>query len=138
MTAIGSKKVVIIGAGVAGLATAGLLAREGYDVTVLERHERIGGRAGVLERDGFRFDTGPSWYLMPQVFDHFFRLMGTSAAQQLDLVALDPGYRVFSEPEVSGEPAPFIDVPRGEAAVRKVFSGLEPGAGEVLGQYLQS
>src|SRR5690625_3455128 len=138
MTAIGSKKVVIIGAGVAGLATAGLLAREGYDVTVLERHERIGGRAGVLERDGFRFDTGPSWYLMPQIFDHFFHLMGTSTAEQLDLIALDPGYRVFSEPEIRGERAQFIDVPRGEEAVRKVFSGLEPGAGEALGQYLES
>ncbi len=138
MTAVGSEKVVIIGAGVAGLATAGLLAREGYEVTVLERHERIGGRAGVLERDGFRFDTGPSWYLMPQIFDHFFHLMGTSAAEQLDLVALDPGYRVFAEPEVGGELASFIDVPRGEAAVRKVFSRLEPGAGEVLGQYLES
>ena len=47
--------------------------------------------------DGFRFDTGPSWYLMPEVFDHFFRLLGTSAAEQLDLTLLDPGYRVYFE-----------------------------------------
>ncbi len=64
---------VVIGAGVGGLATAALLAREGHDVVVLERLDRVGGRAGVIERDGFRFDTGPSWYLMPRVYDHFFR-----------------------------------------------------------------
>src|SRR5690625_1765775 len=133
MTAIGSKKVVIIGAGVAGLATAGLLAREGYDVTVLERHERIGGRAGVLERDGFRFDTGPSWYLMPEVFDHFFRLCGTTADEQLDLVRLDPGYRVFFE----GQREP-VDVRSDRAAATALFDALEPGSGRVLGRYLDS
>src|SRR5690625_4060125 len=138
MTAGGNEKVIIIGAGVAGLATAGLLAREGYEVTVLERHGRTGGRAVGLERDSFRFAPRTRWFLVHQIFDHFFHLMGTSAAEQLDLVALDPGYRVFAEPEVGGELASFIDVPRGEAAVRKVFSRLEPGAGGVLGQYLES
>src|SRR5699024_9088820 len=94
-------RVVIVGAGVAGLATAALLAAEGHSVTVLERHERVGGRAGVLRRDGFRFDTGPSWYLMPRVFEHFFNLLGTSAREELNLVTLDPGYRVFLEPQTA-------------------------------------
>src|SRR5690625_5559948 len=97
-----SQAVVIIGAGVAGLATAALLARAGYQVQVLEQHSRIGGRAGVLERDGFHFDTGPSWYLMPQVFEHFFELLGTTARRELDLEVLDPGYRVVAEPAVAG------------------------------------
>lgn len=91
-------RVVVIGAGVAGLATAGLLARDGHDVVVLEKNDRVGGRAGTIERDGFRFDSGPSWYLMPEVFDHFFEMMGTTTAEQLDLVRLDPGYRVFRAP----------------------------------------
>lgn len=126
-------RVIVIGAGVAGLATAALLAREGHEVVCLERHDRVGGRAGVLKQDGFRFDTGPSWYLMPRVFEHFFELMGTTASDEFDLVTLDPGYRVFGEAE--GEP---IDIPHGEAAVREVFERLEPGAGEALGKYLVS
>ena len=73
---------VVIGGGIAGLATAALLGAEGWDVTVLEARDEIGGRAGSWEQDGFRFDTGPSWYLMPEVFDHFFRLLGTTAEQR--------------------------------------------------------
>lgn len=93
----GQKQAVVIGAGISGLASAALLAREGYRVTLLEARDQIGGRAGTWSQQGFTFDTGPSWYLMPEVFDHFFGLLGTSAAEQLDLVHLDPGYRVFFE-----------------------------------------
>ena len=90
-----AKHTVVIGGGIAGLASAALLARDGHQVTLLEKHATLGGRAGYWEVDGFRFETGPSWYLMPQVFDHFYRLFGTSSAEQLDLTRLDPGYRVF-------------------------------------------
>ena len=89
--------VVIIGGGIGGLASAALLARAGHAVTLLEAHSRVGGRAGNWEKDGFRFDTGPSWYLMPEVFDHFYKLLGTSAEEQLELITLDPGYRVYFE-----------------------------------------
>ena len=90
-------RVIIIGGGISGLASAALLAREGHDVTLLEARGEVGGRAGSWSDGGFRFDTGPSWYLMPEVFDHFYKLMGTSADEQLALVTLDPGYRVFFE-----------------------------------------
>src|SRR5690606_7737440 len=90
-------KIVVIGGGISGLASAALLAREGHRVTLLERNAEVGGRVGSFERDGFRWDTGPSWYLMPEVFDHFYRLLDTSAEEQLDLVQLDPGYRVYAE-----------------------------------------
>ncbi len=124
-------RALVIGAGVAGLATAALLGREGYDVTVLERSDAVGGRAGIHEVDGFRFDTGPSWYLMPDAFEHFYRLFGTSSQEQLDLVPLDPAYRLFPE---GGEP---LDVPSGPR-IHDLAESLEPGAGEKLRRYLES
>ncbi|HIZ35234.1 MAG TPA: phytoene desaturase [Candidatus Ruania gallistercoris] len=123
---------MIIGGGIAGLASAALLANDGYQVDLLEQHDQLGGRAGRWHQDGFRFDTGPSWYLMPEVFDHFFRLLGTSAAVELDLTTLDPGYRVFFE----GEDTP-VDIRTG-AANRATFEAIEPGAGARLDAYLDS
>jgi len=90
-------RAIVIGGGVAGLATAALLAADGLQVELHEARNELGGRAGTWEQDGFRFDTGPSWYLMPEVFEHYFRLLGTTAADELDLVRLNPAYRVFSE-----------------------------------------
>lgn len=126
-------RIVIIGGGIAGLASAGLLAREGHDVTLLEARPEVGGRAGNWERDGFRFDTGPSWYLMPEVFDHFYKLLGTTANEQLNLVTLDPGYRVYFE----GEDAP-LDVAAEVEDNIDLFESIEPGAGEKLARYLES
>ena len=126
------RRAVVIGGGVAGLATAALLAREGRDVVLLEAREDLGGRAGSWEADGFRFDTGPSWYLMPEVFDHFFRLLGTTADEQLDLVRLDPGYRVFFERH---DP---VDIRSDRDDAVRLFESLEPGAGRRLEAYLDS
>ncbi|RJT82995.1 phytoene desaturase [Arthrobacter cheniae] len=130
---VGERDVVVIGGGIGGLATSALLAREGHRVTLLEKRDQVGGRAGSWEQDGFRFDTGPSWYLMPEVIDHFFKLMGTSAAEQLDLRKLDPGYRVVFE-----EGFDTVDVPADREAVTKLFESMEAGAGEQLSKYLDS
>ena len=122
-TALGPRTVVV-GGGFAGLATAGLLARDGHRVTLLERGAVLGGRAGRWSEAGFTFDTGPSWYLMPEVIDRWFRLMGTSAAERLDLRRLDPGYRVYFEGHLHEPP---VDVRTGHAET--LFESLEPGAG---------
>ncbi|MFJ3384478.1 MULTISPECIES: phytoene desaturase family protein [unclassified Curtobacterium] len=127
------RRAVVIGGGISGLASAALLARDGFAVTVLEQRSQLGGRAGSWERDGFRFDTGPSWYLMPEVFDHFFRLLGTSADEQLDLVKLDPGYRVYSE----GYDEP-IDLRASREDNLALFESIEPGAGKRMAKYLDS
>ncbi|MFH8250355.1 phytoene desaturase family protein [Microbacterium sp. B2969] len=125
--------VAVVGGGIAGLATAALLAADGWQATVFEARGEVGGRAGSWERDGFRFDTGPSWYLMPEVFEHFFRLLGTTAADELDLVRLDPAYRLYTE----GDPTP-LDVVSGRDAATALFERVEPGAGAALDAYLDS
>jgi phytoene desaturase len=126
-------RVVIIGGGISGLASAALLAKEGHEVSVFEKQQGVGGRAGVWEHDGFRFDTGPSWYLMPEVFDHFYKLMGTSADEQLSLVTLDPGYRVFFE-----DVAEPITVTASREENIDLFESIERGAGRKLDRYLDS
>lgn len=133
MTAMSGERIVVIGGGIAGLASAALLARDGHRVTLLEALPTLGGRAGTWERRGFRFDTGPSWYLMPEVFDHFFHLFGTSAEAELDLVTLDPGYRVYAD----GYDEP-IDLRASRAENVALFESIEPGAGPALERYLDS
>lgn len=131
-------RVSVIGGGIAGLATAALLAADGHDVDLFEQQAHVGGRAGLRTVDGFRFDTGPSWYLMPDVFDHFFRMLGTSADEQLDLQVLDPAYRVFFEGgTTTSRPEPLDVLADVEANVR-AFERIEAGAGERLRDYLAS
>lgn len=126
-------RTVVIGGGFAGLATAGLLARDGRSVTLLEQQDTVGGRSGRWSAEGFTFDTGPSWYLMPEVIDRWFTLMGTSAAEQLDLRRLDPGYRVFFEDHLAEPPT---DVVTGHA--QELFDSLDPGSSSALRAYLDS
>ncbi|GAA1680739.1 phytoene desaturase family protein [Glycomyces endophyticus] len=127
-------RAIVIGGGISGLATAGLLARDGHDVTVLEARPATGGRAGSWEHGGFRFDTGPSWYLMPEVFEHWFRLMGTTAGDELDLVRLTPAFRAHFEPPGA---AP-LDVVSGRESATAMFERIETGAGPRLSSYLDS
>lgn len=125
------KHVIIIGAGIGGLATANLLAKAGYKVSVYEKNDTAGGRAGLLERDGFRFDTGPSWYLMPQVFKHYFELLDRDVAVELDLIRLSPAYKVFFESQPPLTITSDIDT---DAAT---FESIESGAGAQLRRYVQ-
>ena len=128
-----AQRVVVIGGGIAGLATAALLASRGHSVDLVEKNDDLGGRVGSVERGGFRFDTGASWYLMPEVFEHFFSLLGTTADAELDLTVLDPSYRVFFEGHDES-----IDVRPDRAHNRALFESLEPGAGERFDAYLRS
>lgn len=128
-----SGRIVVIGGGVGGLASAALLARGGADVTLVERHERVGGRAGRLEVDGFTFDTGPSWYLMPEAFEHFFALLGRRVEDELDLIDLDPRYKIFFEGD-SG-PADVLEVTASESTNRDTFEAMSAGDGAAIDAY---
>lgn len=131
------RTTVVIGGGIAGLATSILLAKDGHRVRLYERNPVVGGRAATELRDGFRFELGPSWFLMPRVFERFFRLAGTSLERELELVALDPAYRVYREPGSAGDGAP-VTVPLGRSAVEELFDDLEPGGRAALVRYLRS
>ncbi|WP_084106298.1 phytoene desaturase family protein [Demequina sp. NBRC 110056] len=134
MSARAGDRVVVIGGGVSGLATAALLARGGADVTLLERHSRVGGRAGRLEVEGFTFDTGPSWYLMPEAFEHFFSLLGRSVDTELDLIDLDPRYRVFFE-SADARAAEVLDVTSSPETNWAAFEAMSPGDGSAVADY---
>lgn len=125
------KNIVVIGSGIGGLATACLLAHRGDAVTVLERNEQPGGRLSVLEKNGFRFDMGPSWYLMPELFEHFFQLLGERVEDHLKLQRLSPSYRIF----FPGRSEP-VDIFSDLAKDMQTFELLEPGCAPRIQQYL--
>ena len=127
-----SSSVAVIGSGFGGLSSACYLADAGLDVTVLEKNGGLGGRASVLEAEGFRFDMGPSWYLMPDVFERFFGHFGYEPTDFYDLEPLDPHYRIFFKDGDS------VDITPDRGEMRTLFESYESGAGEALDEYLDT
>ncbi len=89
-----SKQVIIVGAGPGGLASAILLAASGVRVKIVERLPIIGGRTSSLEAGGFKFDLGPTFFLYPRVLEEIFAAAGTNLRNEVELVRLDPQYRI--------------------------------------------
>jgi phytoene desaturase len=89
-----SKDALIVGAGPGGLASAILLAAAGLRVKILERLPIIGGRTSRVEYGGYKFDLGPTFFLYPRVLEEIFAAAGTSLQQEVELVRLDPQYRI--------------------------------------------
>ena len=85
---------IVIGSGIGGIATAARLAKNGYDVTVLEKESTPGGRCNQIIRDGHRFDIGPTLFLMPEVWEETFASLGEKMSDHLDLKRIDPTYKV--------------------------------------------
>lgn len=124
-------KVIIVGAGYGGIALANLLGKKGYEVHVYEKNEHPGGRVGLFKASGFTFDTGPSWYLMPEVFEQYYSLFDIDPTSELELQKLTPGYTVFFEHD---EPLVIQgDVEKDS----ELFEAIEPGAGQALRAYVQ-
>lgn len=85
---------IVIGAGIGGIATAARLAKNGYEVTVLEKESTPGGRCNQILRDGHRFDIGPTLFLMPEVWEETFAALGEKMSDHLELKRIDPTYKV--------------------------------------------
>jgi len=94
------KTVSIIGSGFASLSAACYLAQKGFEVSIFEKNETVGGRARQLVRDGFTFDIGPSWYWMPDIFDKFFLDFGKKTSDYYQLDKLNPAYKIFFDDDV--------------------------------------
>ena len=124
------KSVIIIGSGFAGLSSATFLAKAGYDVTVLEKNDSLGGRARVWETEGFKFDMGPSWYWMPDVFERYFKSFGYDVSDLYELVRLDPSYRVVFGPN------DHEDQSANMAELEAMFDRLDPGSSKRLRKFL--
>ena len=91
----GERNVIIVGAGPGGLAAAVLLAAAGVRVRVIERLPIVGGRTSSIEANGFRFDLGPTFFLYPRVLEEIMRAAGTTLDREVELVRLDPQYRLI-------------------------------------------
>ncbi|MCW2785704.1 MAG: UDP-galactopyranose mutase [Marmoricola sp.] len=118
-------RVVVIGGGFGGLASAARLAKLGHDVTLVEASAKLGGALGYVEKDGFRWDSGPTSTLLPAVIRDFFRKSGRPAEKEIDLVALEPVQQHRFRDET------VLDLPGGSRAAQldAVESALGPGAG---------
>lgn len=88
---------LVIGAGIGGITTAARLAKNGYEVTVLEKEATPGGRCNQIVRDGHRFDIGPTLFLMPEIWEETFASLGENLSDHLDLKRIDPTYKVHFE-----------------------------------------
>src|SRR5271165_3865562 len=125
-----TKRVAFIGSGPAGLASAMLLAGAGYDVTVLERQSRVGGRTTTIGENGFRFDLGPTFFLYPRVLESIFAAVGRNLHAEVPMVRLDPQYHlVFGN---GGDLKATPDVVRMEQAI----AVLSPGDASQLQRFM--
>jgi len=125
-------KIVIIGSGFSSLASSCYLAKHGYDVTILEKNSTVGGRARVLKKNGFKFDMGPSWYWMPDVFESFFADFDKKPSDYYSLQKLNPAYKVyFGENDA-------IDIPDNLTDIYTIFEETEPGSSKYLKEFIDS
>lgn len=122
------KSAIVIGAGIGGIAVSARLARLGFKVTLLEKNPTPGGRFNILEADGFRFDTGPTLFLMPEIFSETYSALGEKMEDHLNLIKLNPTYRVHFNDET------IIDLTTDLNDMRKQLDVIEP---ESFAKYLK-
>lgn len=128
------KKIVIIGSGMGGLSAACLLAKAGHKVTVIEKNADFGGRNSQISEKGFTFPYGPTWFLMPEVFERFYKQMGEQTDKYFSLKLLKPYYRAYFKDTLI-QP---VEITGNVIADAASLENLEPGARKKLVDYLES
>ncbi len=115
-------RVVVIGAGVGGMAVAARLAVKKHDVTVLEQSDSFGGKLAQFERDGFVFDTGPSLFTLPAVYRDLFLKTGRPLEEAIDLQPLEPAFG-YHFADCSSVVVPGVDPAKAAVAFGDAFGG---------------
>ncbi len=126
-----TKSIIVIGAGIGGITAATHLAKHGLQVTVVEKNDRPGGRCDRLDYEGHRFDTGPTLFVMPRLYEAEFRALGTCMHEMLDLQRVDPTYRlVFDDGSQLALTSDMDDL-------KAQLERIEPGSFQGLLRYLE-
>lgn len=125
-----TKTVIVIGAGIGGLVAATHLAQNGHKVTVIDKNDRPGGRCDRLEREGHRFDTGPTLLVMPLLYQAEFRALGASLSELLDLQRVDPTY------QLAFDDGSRLALTSDLQSMREQLEALQPGSFDGLLRYL--
>jgi len=126
------KKIIIIGSGFSSLAASSYLAQAGNDVLILEKNQSVGGRARQFLRDGFKFDIGPTWYWMPDVFEKYFNDFNKKPSDFYDLEKLAPAYQVYFDRLESLTISDEIE------EIYEVFEKEEKGSSNYLKKFLKA
>jgi phytoene desaturase len=127
-----NKNIYIIGSGFSALSASCYLAKQGYNVTVLEKNDTLGGRARQYKKDGFTFDIGPSWYWMPDVFERFFADFGKKPSDYYTLDKLNPGYEVYFGKKSS------LKISENLEDIYRMFEEEEKGSAKHLKTFIDS
>ncbi len=126
-----NKKIIIIGSGFSSLSASCYLAKAGNEVTILEKNASVGGRASLFKKDGFKFDMGPTWYWMPDIFEKFFMDFDKKPSDFYDLQKLKPAYQVYFDVLKS------ITISDKIEDIYAVFDKEEPGSSQFLKKFLK-
>ena len=123
-------KIAVIGSGYSGLSAAAFLAKAGNDVTIFEKNSEIGGRSRIFKESGYKFDMGPSWYWMCDVFENFFQKLDKNLSDYYEVVKLDPGFKmVFKNDEMT--------IPSSFDEICNLFESKEKGASKNLKKFMK-
>jgi len=123
-----NEHALVIGAGIGGIATAIRLAQNGYQVTVVEKTQRAGGRCNIIEKDGHRFDTGPTLFLMPKLYQQAFAELGERIEDHVELIRIDPTYKIYFDDDT------LLRLTSDLKEMQDQLERIEPGS---FGQYVR-
>ncbi|MDP5061574.1 MAG: phytoene desaturase family protein [Maribacter sp.] len=124
-----NKNCIVIGSGFSSLSAACYLAKAGWDVSIYEKNDTVGGRASQFIKDGFTFDMGPSWYWMPDIFDKFFADFNKQTSDYYQLDKLSPAYKIFFSDDI-------ITIGDSMDKICLEFERIEPGSSKALKKFI--
>ncbi len=124
------KHIGIVGSGISGLSAAASVASKGFDVSVIEKNDQLGGRLRQFSEQGFTFDMGPSWYWMPDVFEKFYNKFNHTTSDFYKLIQLNPGFQVIYEN------SDILQIPANWDELLELFEKIEVGAADNLKKFM--